>query len=87
MDMNEGEGLAPLIEDMISYDLFMSPKCCIFKTPIILFRHNEQAYIPNAFSIGPFHHGNLNLKATKNKKLKPSICKDLSLGLRLQRQS
>jgi hypothetical protein len=69
--MARNEGLAPSIENMISVEyLFMSPKCCIFKTPVILSRHNEKAYIPNAFSIGPFHHCNPNLKATEKIKAK-----------------
>ncbi|KAK7825100.1 upf0481 protein [Quercus suber] len=45
------------IKAQISQDLFMSPNCCIFKTPTILLELNEKAYVPDAFSIGPFHHG------------------------------
>ena len=56
------EELASSIEQRMSDDLYMSSKCCIFKTPKILFRHSKKAYIPNAFSIGPFHHANKNLK-------------------------
>ncbi len=43
------EGLASSIEkDMASNDPFMSPNCCIFKTPTILYRFNEKAYVPDA---------------------------------------
>ena len=70
-DTIDVECLAFSIEVMASqYDLLMSPKCCIFKTPITLFRQNEKAYIPDAFSIGPFHHGCPNLKATETIKAK-----------------
>ncbi|XP_041002683.1 UPF0481 protein At3g47200-like [Juglans microcarpa x Juglans regia] len=48
----------------------MSSRCCIFKTPQILKRHNEKAYIPDAFSIGPFHHAKESLKDTEEVKLK-----------------
>lgn len=55
------------IERLVSStkDASMSPKCCIFKTPVILRRINEQAYVPDAFSIGPFHHGDRKLRDTK----------------------
>jgi hypothetical protein len=70
-DTIDVECLASSIEVMTSqYDLLMSPKRCIFKTPITLFRQNEKAYIPDAFSIGPFHHGCPNLKATETIKAK-----------------
>ncbi|KAE8684123.1 putative Calcium-binding EF-hand family protein [Hibiscus syriacus] len=51
-------------------DFIMSSKCCIFKTPIILYRHNRQAYVPDAFSIGPWHYGRTHSKGTQNLKLK-----------------
>ncbi|XP_057959990.1 UPF0481 protein At3g47200-like [Malania oleifera] len=43
--------------------------CSIFKVPNILFQHNPKAYVPNAFSIGPLHHGKKHLKATEKIKL------------------
>ncbi|XP_059429115.1 UPF0481 protein At3g47200-like [Corylus avellana] len=64
------EPLVSSIEKMMSQDLFMSPNRCIFKTPIALYRQNERAYIPDAFSIGPLHHGNPILKATETIKAK-----------------
>ncbi|GMY13117.1 UPF0481 protein At3g47200-like [Fagus crenata] len=65
------EGLASSIEkDMASNDPFMSPNCCIFKTPTILYRLNDKAYVPDAFSIGPFHHRDPNLIDTEKIKIK-----------------
>ncbi|KAL5797164.1 hypothetical protein ACOSQ2_001984 [Xanthoceras sorbifolium] len=64
------ESVASSFENMMSGKLYMSPNCCIFKTPTILHRHNEKAYEPNAFSIGPFHYGKDQLKPTQKIKLK-----------------
>ena len=60
------------IERLVSSikDAPMSSKCCIFKTPIILRRINEEAYVPDAFSIGPFHHGDRKLRDTQSIKIK-----------------
>jgi hypothetical protein len=69
-DTVDVEYLASSIEHMMSQDLFMSSKRCIFKTPIALYRHNENFYIPDAFSIGPFHHSCPNLKPTETIKAK-----------------
>ncbi|KAM7267184.1 hypothetical protein ACFE04_009350 [Oxalis oulophora] len=49
---------------------YLAPESCIFKTPSILRRHNEDSYNPNAFSIGPFHHGKAQFQATDKIKLK-----------------
>jgi hypothetical protein len=77
MAVNEGDSvgididrLVSSIEDMVSHDLIMPAKCCIFKTPVILYRHNKKAFIPDAFSIGPLHHGRENLEATEKIKTK-----------------
>jgi hypothetical protein len=79
---NEGDSvgsdinrLVASIEAKMPHGLLMPPNCCIFKIPVILFRHNEKAFIPNAFSIGPLHHGQSNLKATK--KIKAKYLQDL----------
>jgi hypothetical protein len=69
------EALASSIERKMPNYLFMSPKCCIFKTPSVLSRHNKQAYTPDAFSIGPLHHGRQNLKAME--KIKAKYLQDL----------
>ncbi|OMO93021.1 hypothetical protein COLO4_17160 [Corchorus olitorius] len=50
--------------------LTMPPSYCIFKTPSILFRHREKAFLPDCFSIGPMHHGKENLVATDKIKTK-----------------
>ncbi|XP_031282231.1 UPF0481 protein At3g47200-like [Pistacia vera] len=58
-------------ENLMGYELSMSSKFSIFQTPKILSRHNEAAYKPNAFSIGPFHYrANKQLEATQKIKLK-----------------
>ena len=58
------EGLVYSIKARISQDRFISAKCCIFKTPTILRELNKKAYVPDAFSIGPFHHGRPEFKDT-----------------------
>jgi hypothetical protein len=65
----EIKSLESSIRDAMSDDdLFMSSEACIFRTPITLKSQNEKAYIPRAFSFGPFHHGNPNLKAMEKIK-------------------
>ncbi|KAF2305959.1 hypothetical protein P3X46_032651 [Hevea brasiliensis] len=64
------EEIAAFLENVVSDDLYMSPNCCIFETPKILSRHNTKAYVPNAFAIGPLHHGQENLKRTEKIKFK-----------------
>ncbi|KAK0589279.1 hypothetical protein LWI29_012052 [Acer saccharum] len=64
------ESLASSFESMLSGDLSMSSRVCIFRIPKILHRHNPQAYEPNAFSIGPFRCGDDNLKPTQKIKMK-----------------
>ncbi|XP_059446495.1 UPF0481 protein At3g47200-like [Corylus avellana] len=70
-DTIDVERLASSIKvSMSKYDLFVSPNRSIFKTPIALSRHNKNAYIPNAFSIGPLHHGRPKLKTAETIKAK-----------------
>ncbi|KAJ8750368.1 hypothetical protein K2173_014283 [Erythroxylum novogranatense] len=64
------DSMAASFENMMSQKLTMSDKCCIFRIPYILQRHNEKAYIPNAFAIGPWHHNTEKLKPTEKIKLK-----------------
>ncbi|XVE67727.1 hypothetical protein DITRI_Ditri09bG0011800 [Diplodiscus trichospermus] len=64
------ESLASSLEKMMGEDPFLPPRCCIFKTPSILYRHKEEAYIPNAFSFGPFHRGKPGLTDTEKIKSK-----------------
>ena len=70
-DTIDVDSLASSLEvTMSQYDFLMSRKRCIFKSPIALYRHNEKAYIPYAFSIGPLHHGRPNLKIAEAIKAK-----------------
>ncbi|KAF9666254.1 hypothetical protein SADUNF_Sadunf16G0210500 [Salix dunnii] len=64
------DSLTSSVESMMSQDLIMSDKCCIFRVPPILRRHSKRAYIPNAFSIGPWHRNHPLMQYTKKIKLK-----------------
>ncbi|KAB1223899.1 hypothetical protein CJ030_MR2G023344 [Morella rubra] len=66
--------LASSIEEMMSHNLLMSRKCCIFRVPNLLYRQNKEAFTPNTFSIGPLHPGHPNLKATEQIKFKYPQC-------------
>ncbi|XVF60081.1 hypothetical protein PTKIN_Ptkin08bG0014800 [Pterospermum kingtungense] len=82
------ESLASSLENMMGVNTtFLPSRCCIFKTPTILYRHKEQAYTPNAFSFGPFHHGKPNLTGTekiKSKYLQGLISRSRSPEARLR---
>ncbi|KAJ6302204.1 hypothetical protein OIU77_016318 [Salix suchowensis] len=62
--------LTSSVESMMSENLMMFDKCCIFRVPSILRRHKESAYIPNAFSIGPWHRNHPLMKSTEKIKLR-----------------
>ncbi|GMN62959.1 hypothetical protein TIFTF001_032018, partial [Ficus carica] len=64
------EALVRDLKVKLSDDLVLPPLSCIFKIPTILSRHNPDAYKPNAFSFGPFHHHNETLKRTEKIKYK-----------------
>ncbi|CAK7343846.1 unnamed protein product [Dovyalis caffra] len=64
------DSLTSSFENMMSQNSLKSTDCCIFKVPNILRRHSKKAYVPNGFSIGPWHHNNPNLKGTKNIKVR-----------------
>ncbi|KAB1199078.1 hypothetical protein CJ030_MR0G027754 [Morella rubra] len=66
--------LASSIEETMSQDLLMLPKCCIFRVPYILYGQNKEAFTPDAFSIGPLQHGHPNLKTTEQIKFKYLRC-------------
>ena len=61
------EGLVASIKARMYQDLFISSNCFIFKTLTILGRINEKAYVPEAYSIWPFHHGCPELKEVEKK--------------------
>ncbi|XP_021599759.1 UPF0481 protein At3g47200 [Manihot esculenta] len=63
------------IENFMSLDLSASTTGCIFKVPDIPRSQNQNAYVPIAFSIGPWHYSNPNLRA--NDKLKTLYLRDL----------
>ncbi|KAJ6754430.1 PROTEIN putative (DUF247)-RELATED-RELATED [Salix purpurea] len=64
------DSLTSSIESIMSQNLIMSDKCCIFRVPHILRRQRENAYIPNAFSIGPWHRNHPQIQSTEKVKLK-----------------
>ncbi|XWS30487.1 hypothetical protein CRYUN_Cryun24cG0121800 [Craigia yunnanensis] len=65
------ESLASSMKNKImGNQLSLSPDHCIFRTPSILVKHRKEAYVPNCFSFGPFHHDQPNLKVTEKIKLK-----------------
>ncbi|XP_034933465.1 UPF0481 protein At3g47200-like [Populus alba] len=64
------DSLTSSVESMISQNLIMPDKVCIFRVPPILRRHSEKAYTPNAFSIGPWHRHHPLMKSTERVKLK-----------------
>jgi hypothetical protein len=71
----EIKSLESSMRDAMHGDLYILPKACIFRTPTTLKSQNEKAYTPRAFSFGPYHHGNPNLKATE--KIKGKYLRDL----------
>ncbi|GKV41391.1 hypothetical protein SLEP1_g48934 [Rubroshorea leprosula] len=64
----EIESMAFNMRSKMRGDTISSSSPCIFRIPSILRRHNKEAYTPNAFSIGPFHHGEKDLE--DNQKIK-----------------
>ncbi|KAJ4729443.1 hypothetical protein OWV82_002223 [Melia azedarach] len=65
------ESLASSLENMMDDNsITMSSNCCIFRTPIVLYRHNKKAFVPNGFSIGPYHYGEERLQPAQIIKLK-----------------
>nr|POF02793.1 upf0481 protein [Quercus suber] len=46
------------------------PECCIYRVPKKLRRVNKYAYTPKLISIGPFHHGNEDLREMEMQKMR-----------------
>uniref|UniRef100_A0A6N2K434 Uncharacterized protein n=1 Tax=Salix viminalis TaxID=40686 RepID=A0A6N2K434_SALVM len=70
------DSLTSSVESMMSQNLIMFAKCCIFRVPPILRRHRPIAYIPNAFSIGPWHR-DLHPLMQSTEKIKLQYLKNL----------
>ncbi|CDP11189.1 unnamed protein product [Coffea canephora] len=65
--------LASLINDklsMLASDPLNYGTVCIYRVPEKQRRKNEEAYTPRLVSIGPLHHGDAQLKAMEEYKLK-----------------
>ncbi|XP_027166007.1 UPF0481 protein At3g47200-like [Coffea eugenioides] len=65
--------LASLINDklsMLASDPLNYGTVCIYRVPEKQRRKNEEAYTPRLISIGPLHHGDAQLKAMEEYKLK-----------------
>ncbi|RDY07636.1 UPF0481 protein, partial [Mucuna pruriens] len=73
--MMNDDGVVIDIEAMLEgADPPVSDECCIYKVPLGIRRHNEDAYTPMVVSIGPFHH-NRHPRLLNMEKLKLSYCK------------
>ncbi|XVF16223.1 hypothetical protein REPUB_Repub10bG0013300 [Reevesia pubescens] len=68
--INVGSLVSSLEDELKNACLSMPPSYSIFKTPSILFRHKQNSFLPNCFSIGPMHIGKQNLVAAKKIKVK-----------------
>ncbi|XP_062104588.1 UPF0481 protein At3g47200-like [Humulus lupulus] len=80
--MDSGEDIAIDIKSMaininrkLSGNLVMSSSFSIFRIPTILSRHTKNAYVPNAFAIGPFHRNSPSLQPTE--RIKQKYLRDL----------
>uniref|UniRef100_A0A6N2K624 Uncharacterized protein n=1 Tax=Salix viminalis TaxID=40686 RepID=A0A6N2K624_SALVM len=80
------DSLTSSIESMMPQNLIMSYKWCIFRVPPILRRHRENAYIPNAFSIGPWHrnHQTISTEIIKLNYLKNLLSRESKSGVTLK---
>ncbi|PQQ04494.1 UPF0481 protein [Prunus yedoensis var. nudiflora] len=61
--------LASSIQGKLRQESPLLDQTCIYRVPHKLFRHNEEAFVPNLVSIGPYHHGENKLQAMEEMKL------------------
>ena len=66
---NKNDDLVIEIREMVErLEIQSSKQCCIYKVPHYLQKWNEEAYTPQAISIGPFHYKNKILEAMEEHK-------------------
>ncbi|GKV16890.1 hypothetical protein SLEP1_g27460 [Rubroshorea leprosula] len=68
---DNGKRMAAALDQLLtsSNEPTVSGESSIFRIPSILSKHNKEAYLPNAFSFGPWHHDECNLQPTKALKI------------------
>lgn len=64
------QGVLSAYQPLVSDSFTVSERNCIFHPPLILYRHNKNAYIPNGFSFGPWHYRKPFLVAAQDIKYK-----------------
>ena len=57
-------------ETLQNLELPVSLDCCIYRVPPYLRKLKEEHYTPQVISIGPFHHGNAELRTMEQRKLR-----------------
>ncbi|KAM1189590.1 hypothetical protein ACFX2J_025246 [Malus domestica] len=66
---NKDELLASLIKEKLPQEFPKPDPTCIFRVPNKLGRDNENAFVPQAVPIGPYHHGRKKFEAMEQIKL------------------
>ena len=68
---NENRDLIIHMENMLlSVELPLVSRCCIYKVPQKIRKLNQEAYTPTIVSIGPFHYGDKRLESMEDLKLR-----------------
>ncbi|KAF8399921.1 hypothetical protein HHK36_015791 [Tetracentron sinense] len=62
------EALTEQVASSIPKESPLPWKCTIFRVPLVLRRHDENAYVPYIVSIGAIHHGKESLKDMESNK-------------------